>query len=887
MIPSQKTAPKAYNHAEVEDSWYQYWLDNKLFESDPDQREPYTIVIPPPNVTGVLHMGHMLNNTIQDILIRRARMRGYNACWVPGTDHASIATEAKVVGLLKEKGLDKWTIGREKFLEHAFAWKEKYGGIILGQLKKMGASCDWRRTAFTMDETRYKAVIDAFARLYNQGLIYRGTRMVNWDPRAMTALSDEEVVHKECVDKLYYVLYRQVGTQEYLTIATTRPETIMADTAVCVNPTDPRFVHLIGKKVEVPLIGREIPIIADEYVDKEFGTGCLKVTPAHDVNDHELGKKHGLPTIDLLNPDGTLNENAKICVGMDRHEARIEIAKILSDKGLLSKVENLTHNVGHSERTGAVIEPRLSMQWFCRMEDLAKPALDCVLNGQVQFHPSKMVNTYRHWMENIKDWCISRQLWWGHRIPVWYLPDGRYVVAHHEEDALIAARALQADVQAAHLTQDPDVLDTWFSSWLWPISVFDGVAHPKNKEITYYYPTQVLVTGPDIIFFWVARMVMAGYAYRGNKPFEHVYFTGLVRDELGRKMSKQLGNSPDLLKLIDQYGADSVRFGILIASPAGNDLLFGEKLCEQGGHFINKIWNAFKLMESWHGFEKIVDNAPAEIVEKNAAALTLFQARFQEVCAETEEAYERFKMSEALQLVYRLIWDDFCSNYLEWVKPRKDTVIDRHAYEATVSLFDQCLRLLHPFMPFVTETLYHMLAQRVPGESICTAAYPVAARDRSAQYGQDYAAISRLTSDVRNYKIQHNKGLRETLQVAVPQADHNRLSPYAALIQFAAGIGLWAAYIDKPSGKASFLSGTMELFDLDSTTFLDGTAIESELQELKRLEGFLVGIEKKLDNQSFIQSAPASVVEREQKKRKDTLEKIESIQAKLLRLDKK
>lgn len=877
------TTPKAYNPAQRESEWYKYWLKNDLFSSKPDSRPPFVIVIPPPNVTGVLHMGHTLNNTIQDILIRRARMKGYNACWVPGTDHASIATEAKVVNLLKEQGLNKFEIGREKFLEHAKDWKEKYGGIILEQLKRLGASCDWNRTSYTMDDIRYDAVIETFNTMYEKGLIYRGTRMINWDPSAKTALSDEEVNFVERTDKLYYVRYKVVGSEnETLTIATTRPETIMADTAVCINPKDARFTHIKGKKVIIPIVEREVSIIEDEYVDIEFGTGCLKITPAHDLNDHEIGLKHNLPIIDILNDDGTLNDKAQVFVGEDRELARKKVADLLDEKGLLVKVEDLTHNVGTSERTGAVIEPKLSLQWFCSMEELAKPALDMVMDEDVQFHPAKFKNTYRHWMENIKDWCISRQLWWGHRIPAWYLPNGEFIVARNEDEALEKAKKINPKLTLEQLKQDSDVLDTWFSSWLWPLSVFDGIANPNNEEINYYYPTDVLVTGPDIIFFWVARMIMAGIEFRDTKPFKHVYFTGIVRDDKGRKMSKQLGNSPDLLKLIDKHGADSVRFGIMISSPAGNDLLFSEKLCEQGSAFINKIWNAHNLTNSWIGFNKIVDYADDAIIAKNKQAASLFEAKLAQSLSEIEASYEKFKISEVLQSIYRLIWTDFCSNYLEWVKPKKDTVIDREAYERTLNYFEICLKLLHPLMPFVTEELYHMLKERRDGESICTADYPKV-ESISSDKLKSYELLDALISDARNYKVSQKMSLSAEIECQVITSENDFFNQYNHLIEAAAGISIAEITNDKPGGKQSFLSGISEIFDMNSSTNISEEEIEETKSEIKRLEGFLIGIEKKLSNERFVNNAPEQVVANEKKKQTDTLEKICSLKEKLQR----
>lgn len=874
--------PQYYIPNDREDAMYSNWLSLGLFESTPDERTPFTVVIPPPNVTGVLHMGHTLNNTIQDIAIRRARMRGYNACWVPGTDHASIATEAKVVQLLAKQGLNKFELGREKFLEHAFEWKEKYGGIILEQLKKLGASCDWSRTAFTMDEIRYDGVIDVFVRLYEKGLIYRGTRMVNWDPKAKTAVSDEEVNHVESTDKLYYVKYAVAGADdEWVTIATTRPETIMADAAVCINPNDERFTHLHGKKVIIPIVDREVPIILDDYVDMEFGTGCLKITPAHDVNDFEIGQRHNLPIIDLLNEDGTLNKKATVFVGEDREIARVKTAELLAEKGLLVKTEDITHNVGTSERSGAVIEPRLSMQWFCKMEEMAKPALEAVQTDEIQFHPPKFKNMYRHWMENIKDWCISRQLWWGHRIPAWYLPNGEIVVAKTAEEALAKAQEKDPKLGMTDLEQDDDVLDTWFSSWLWPLSVFNGIAEPENEEIKYYYPTDVLVTAPEIIFFWVARMIMAGQEYRQVIPFKNVYFTGIVRDEIGRKMSKQFGNSPDLFKLIEKHGADGVRFGTLISSPAGNDLLFDVKLCEQGSAFINKIWNGFKLIETWHGFEKIVDDAPAHIVAKNQQAAALFKSKISKVYAEIEQSHENYRMSDALQSLYRLIWNDFCSNYLEWVKPKKDTVIDRAAYEQTITFFEDCMKLLHPFMPFITEEIYHLLRDRDAKESICVATYP-SYEKASEKDLEAYSELDQLITAVRAYKTKEKIALKDGIVCQIVTQNTELFQNSAELVIALSGIESYELVSTAPEGKKSFLSGATSLYDMNSSNEIseeERTALEAEV---KRLQGFLKGIDKKLSNERFVNGAPAEVIERERKKKTDAEQKIETLSAKLV-----
>ena len=711
-----------YNPADVEEKWYAYWLKNGLFKSKPDGREPYTVVIPPPNVTGILHMGHMLNNTIQDILVRRARMEGKNACWVPGTDHASIATEAKVVNKLAAQGIKKSDLTREEFLKYAWEWKEEHGGIILKQLQKLGASCDWDRTAFTMDEVRSKSVLKVFVDLYNKGLIYRGVRMVNWDPKALTALSDEEVIYKEEHSKLYYLRYYIEGEDKYIIVATTRPETILGDTAVCVNPNDPRYTYLKGKKVIVPLVNRAVPIIMDDYVDIEFGTGCLKVTPAHDVNDYMLGEKYNLPTIDIFNDNGTISEAGGLYIGMDRFDVRKQIAKDLQAAGLLEKVEDYNNKVGFSERTNVVIEPKLSMQWFVKMDKLAEPALKAVMNDDIKFHPDKFKNTYRHWMENIKDWCISRQLWWGHRIPAYYLPQGGFVVAETPEEALKLAREKSGDdsLQLSDLRQDEDCLDTWFSSWLWPISLFDGINNPGNEEINYYYPTSDLVTGPDIIFFWVARMIMAGYEYTGEKPFKNVYFTGIVRDKIGRKMSKSLGNSPDALELIKTYGADGVRMGLMLAAPAGNDILYDDALCEQGRNFNNKIWNAFRLVKGWSVDESLEQPQTAQI------AVKWFDAQLSRTLAEVKDLFGKYRLSEALMAVYRLFWDEFSSWYLEMIKPGYQQPIDRATYDATLTYFDALLRMLHPFMPFITEELWQHLYERKEGESIMYARMPEA-----------------------------------------------------------------------------------------------------------------------------------------------------------------
>ena len=872
-------ASKSYNHLNREQYWYNKWLENNFFASKPNDKEPYTVIMPPPNVTGILHMGHTLNGTIQDILIRKARMEGKNACWVPGTDHASIATEAKVVNLLKEQGISKFDIGRDKFLEHAFEWKNKYGGIILDQVKKLGLSVDWEREAFTMDEERYKSVIDAFNRLYKKGLVYRGARMINWDPKAKTALSDEEVIHKEAHDKLYYCKYQIAGTDDYLTIATTRPETIMADAAICINPNDERFTHLRGKKAIVPLVNREIPIIEDEYVDLEFGTGCLKVTPAHDINDYQLGLKHGLEVIDLLNDDGTLNENAQFFVGIDREVARNLVADELDKMGQLDKIEDITHNVGTSERTGVVIEPKISTQWFVDMKSMGQSALDVVLKDEVKFHPPKFKNTYKHWMENIKDWCISRQLWWGHRIPAWYLPNGEFVVATNETEALEKAQAIIPNIQLSELKQDEDVLDTWFSSWLWPISVFNGVSNPNNEEINYYYPTSTLVTGPDIIFFWVARMIMAGLEYRDTIPFKDVYFTGMVRDKQGRKMSKSLGNSPDLLNLIDKYGADGVRFGILFASPAGNDLLYDDKLCDQGANFINKIWNAHKLIETWHEFEKIVDDAPDEIIEKNKLAADLFNQKLQQTIQEVNDSLAQFRISEALQSIYKLLWNDFCSSYLEWVKPKKDTVIDKEAYYKTITFFEECLKMLHPFMPFITEELYQILQKRDEGDFICVAQFP---NSQSIEIDCPFTfnQVQEIVSAVRNHKVENGLSFSQNIELLSSNTDLKSINP---IVTAASGAYFKSISTESENELAykSFLIGAHKIWNSALSNQLTDEEKASVLAEIKRLNGFLFGIDKKLSNEKFVNNAPKEVLEKEEKKRSDTLLKLKALEEKI------
>lgn len=855
-----------YNPEQVEGKWYAYWLKHNLFKSHPDGREPYTIVIPPPNVTGVLHMGHMLNNTIQDILIRRARMEGKNALWVPGTDHASIATEAKVVARLAERGIKKSELSRDEFLRYAWEWKDEHGGIILEQLKKLGASCDWSRTAFTMDETRSKSVIHVFVDLYNKGLIYRGVRMVNWDPAAQTALSDEEVVYKEEHGKLYYLRYKIVGEDGYAIVATTRPETIMGDTAMCINPNDPKNAHLKGKKVIVPLVNREIPVIEDEYVDIEFGTGCLKVTPAHDVNDYMLGEKYNLPSIDIFNDNGTLSEAAGLYVGLDRFEVRKRIEADLAAAGLLEKVEVYTNKVGHSERTNAVIEPKLSMQWFLKMDKISKPALEAVMNDDVKFHPAKFKNVYRHWMENVKDWCISRQLWWGHRIPAYFLPKGGYVVAETPEEALALAREKAGDetLRMEDLRQDEDVLDTWFSSWLWPISLFDGIKNPGNEEIKYYYPTSDLVTAPDIIFFWVARMIIAGYEYMGEKPFRNVYFTGIVRDKLGRKMSKSLGNSPDPLMLIEKYGADGVRMGLMLAAPAGNDILYDDALCEQGRNFNNKIWNAFRLVKSWN-----VGDVPQP--ESAAMAVDWFDAVLNKALAEVADLFGKFRLSEALMTVYKLFWDEFSSWYLEMVKPAYGAPIDRSTYDATLRYFDVLLRLLHPFMPFITEELWQHLAERKEGESIMYASLPVAGQfDEHLLSDMDVA--KEIIAGVRTVRLQKNLPNKETLPLQVVGGKAS--VPCVSVVKKMANLSDISESDTKDATSVSFLVGTVEYAVPLGGNIDIGAELKKLESELAYNEGFLQSVLKKLGNEKFVNNAPAKVIEMERKKQSDAEAKI-------------
>ena len=892
-----------YDPQAVESKWYEYWLNNKLFSSKPDGREPYTVVIPPPNVTGVLHMGHMLNNTIQDILVRRARMEGKNACWVPGTDHASIATEAKVVGKLAEKGIKKTDLSREKFLEHAWDWTHEHGGIILKQLRKLGCSCDWDRTSFTMDETRSKSVIKVFCDLYDKGLIYRGVRMVNWDPQAQTALSDEEVIYKDEHSKLYYLKYRVVEADckqvdegnvmhkdekgYYAVVATTRPETIMGDTAMCINPEDVKNTWLKGKHVIVPLVGREIPVIEDTYVDIQFGTGCLKVTPAHDINDHALGLKHGLETIDIFNDNGTISEAAGLYVGQDRMDVRKQIAKDLEAAGLMEKIEDHDNKVGFSERTNVPIEPKLSTQWFLKMQHFADLALPPVMSDEIEFYPKKYKNTYRHWLENIKDWCISRQLWWGHRIPAYYFmnADGKRdcVVAETEEAALEKAKAKNCNLELKDLEQESDCLDTWFSSWLWPISVFDGINNPNNKEIDYYYPTSDLVTGPDIIFFWVARMIMAGYEYRKTYPFKHVYFTGIVRDKLGRKMSKSLGNSPDPLMLIEKYGADGVRMGMMLSAPAGNDILFDETLCEQGRNFNNKIWNAFRLVKGWK-------TADIEQPECNTLAVEWFDAKLKQVNVELQEQFKQYRISEALMTVYKLFWDEFSSWYLEMIKPTylngEAQPIDHKTYEATIRFFDNLLKMLHPFMPFITEELWQHITDRKQGESIMRATLQLETpKNHDERIINDIEVVKQIVGNIRTVRNQKNIAPKELL--VLQAIGENEMSAYNSIILKMANLKSIEVVAEKSTDSSNFMVGTNE-YAVPLGDLIDVAAeIEKAEKELQHLEGFLMGIRKKLGNENFVAHAPEAVVARERKKESDSVEKIAALKQTIEELKKK
>ena len=887
-----------YNPADVEGKWYQYWLDHKLFSSKPDGRQPYTVVIPPPNVTGVLHMGHMLNNTIQDILVRRARMEGKNACWVPGTDHASIATEAKVVNKLAAQGIKKTDLTREEFLKHAWEWTDEHGGIILKQLRKLGASCDWDRTAFTMDEKRSESVIKVFVDLYNKGLIYRGVRMVNWDPKALTALSDEEVIYKEEHSKLYYlkyyvadddmsgetgaegeVVHRDAEGRRYAVVATTRPETIMGDTAMCINPADPKNQWLKGKKVIVPLVGRVIPVIQDDYVDVEFGTGCLKVTPAHDVNDYMLGEKYNLPSIDIFNDNGTLSEAAGLYVGMDRFDVREQIEKDLAAAGLLEKVEAYTNKVGFSERTNVAIEPKLSMQWFLKMQHFADMALPPVMNDELKFYPAKYKNTYRNWLENIKDWCISRQLWWGHRIPAYFLPEGGYVVAETPEKALELAKEKtgKADLKLEDLRQDEDCLDTWFSSWLWPISLFDGINNPGNEEIKYYYPTSDLVTGPDIIFFWVARMIMAGYEYIGDMPFRNVYFTGIVRDKLGRKMSKSLGNSPDPLDLIERYGADGVRMGMMLSAPAGNDILFDDALCEQGRNFNNKIWNAFRLVKGWEV------SAEVEVPEAAALAMKWFESKQNAVALEVADLFSKYRLSEALMAVYKLFWDEFSSWYLEMIKPAYGQPISKAVYDTTIGFFDNLLHLLHPFMPFITEELWQHIVDRKDGESLMVS--PMVAPGKVDEaIVQQFEVVKEIISNVRSIRLQKNIAQKEALELQA--VGENPVAAFNAVITKMCNLSSITVVEAKADGAAAFMVGTTE-YAVPLGNMIDVEAEIARMEaELKHKEGFLQGVLKKLSNEKFVNNAPAAVIELERKKQADAESIIKSLKESIAALKK-
>lgn len=886
--------PKTYQPKETEDKWYSYWLTHGFFKSVPDEREPYTIVIPPPNVTGVLHMGHMLNNTIQDVLVRRARMKGKNACWVPGTDHASIATEAKVVAMLKERGISKKDLTRPQFMEYAWEWKEKYGGIILEQLKKLGASCDWDRTRFTMEDGLSEAVIDTFIHLYKKGLIYRGVRMVNWDPQGKTAVSDEEVIRKEVNQKLYYIRYfiksesPEVGkfeSPEFLTIATTRPETIMADAAICINPNDERYFHLHGKTVLIPLINREIPVILDEYVTMDFGTGCLKVTPAHDLNDYELGQKHNLPVIDILNDDGTLNEKAKILVGEDRFAARKKIAVLLETEGALEKVEDYKSQVGFSERTDAAIEPKLSMQWFCKMDELAKPALDYVLDGDIKLIPDKFVNTYRHWMENVKDWCISRQLWWGQQIPAWYLPNGQYIIAKTREEAfeqIVRQKGESVKLKAVDLKQDEDVLDTWFSSWLWPISVFDGFRDPNNADINYYYPTNDLVTAPEILFFWVARMIMAGHEFRGAPPFKNVYLTGIVRDKLGRKMSKSLGNSPDPIELIEKFGADGVRVGMLLCSPAGNDLMFDESYCEQGRNFANKIWNAFKLVKGWQVDDSLKNN--------NTVAIQWFQSRFNQALSEIEGYFAQYRLSDALMTTYKLVWEDFCAWYLEMIKPGyingEPQPVDSETREVTIGFFESVLKILHPFMPFITEDLWHddLFGKRGQYDCCIVAKIPVSG-EINARLLSEMESIKQIITQVRNIRNTKQLSPKEQLTLAVKQNSFVSYKNYELIIVKMVNLNAINFVSDKLTGATGFMVANDEFFIILNE-------ISDPLEEIIKLQkdkeyliGFLNLVNLKLNNERFMANAKTAVIETELKKKADAEAKLTIVEDRLSSLD--
>lgn len=879
---------KTYNSAQAEQTWYKYWLDNKFFKSTPDHRTPYTIVIPPPNVTGVLHMGHMLNNTIQDVLIRRARMLGFNACWVPGTDHASIATEAKVVALLKEQGINKADLSREDFLKHAWGWKEKYGGIILEQLKKLGASCDWDRTRFTMEEDLSEAVIDVFIDLYNKGHIYRGVRMVNWDPQGLTAVSDEEVIHKEAQSKLVYVKYQIESSNEFITIATTRPETIMGDTAVCVNPTDERYIHLKGKNVIVPIVNRIVPIIFDEYVDKEFGTGTLKVTPAHDINDFNLGQRHKLQTIDVLTQEGKISEAAGAYVGMDRFACRKQIIKDLEEKGLVSKIEDIKNKVGYSERTNAVIEPRLSMQWFLKMENVSKPALDNVLNGEIKLIPDKFINTYKHWMENVHDWCISRQLWWGQRIPAWYDGQGNIVICKTKEEAIEKFKIQGSKFNVADVKQDEDVLDTWFSSWLWPITVFDpkvirnGKAN-ANEDLKYYYPTNDLVTAPEILFFWVARMAIAGYEWMGEKPFSNVYLTGIVRDKLGRKMSKSLGNSPDPLDLIEKYGADGVRVGMLLCSPAGNDLMFDESYCEQGRNFANKVWNAFRLIKGFEVSSVTLSGVEVSQTDAQKAAITWFDNKLSEQLEIINDHYSKYRMSDALMATYKLVWDDFCAWYLEAIKPEfvdgKAQPIDQATYDATIGYLESLLKIMHPWMPFITEEIWHLLKERDAKDCIIVAEWPKQKEDLDKKQLAEFEVSKELVAMVRNVRAQKQLSPKEKLEV-IEKSEATR-SYFDNTIIKLANLSAFSYTKEKVEGAFSFQIKTTEFYIPLAMNLNKEEEVERLTKELEYNKGFLKSVQIKLSNEKFVANAKPEVIEIERKKESDALSKIKTLEEQL------
>ena len=875
---------KNFEPQQVEDKWYQHWLDKRYFNSKPDERKPFTVVIPPPNVTGVLHMGHTLNETVQDVLVRKARMSGFNACWVPGSDHASIATEAKVVQMLKEKGIDKNDLSRVEFLKYAFEWKEKYGGIIYHQIKKLGCSVDWDRVNFTMDDHYYKAVIKVFVDLYKKGMIYRGARMINWDPSAKTALSDEEVEYRDIQGKLYYVKYKVVDSDEYISIATQRPETIMGDTALAVNPNDDRYQYLKGKKVIVPLVNREVPVIFDDYVDPAFGTGALKITPAHDINDYNLGLKHNLPAIDTLNDDGTLSEAAGVFVGLDRFEARKKAIEKLREDGLLFKEEEYQTRLGFSQRTNAVVEPRISTQWFVKMRGLADKALEAVTGGDVKIHPEeRFLATYKYWLENVKDWCISRQLWWGQRIPAWYDEEGRFVVAETEQEAkeMFKTQHSQSNVQ---LKQDEDVLDTWFSSWLWPIEVFNGITQPNNPDINYYYPTSVLVTGQDIIFFWVARMIMAGEEYMDEKPFDHVYFTGMVRDKLGRKMSKQLGNSPDLLELIERFGADAVRFGILISAPAGNDLLFDDSSCEQGRNFNNKIWNALKLVKMWALRQSHDETHSATSNQRSANfAVDWFENRLNEVKKEVEEMYRQFRLSEALKTIYSLIWDDFCSWYLEWVKPGFEQPIEQPVYERTVEFFTELMQLLHPFMPFVTEEIYHQLKERA--DDICIKQFSIAKEGKAATLSQG-ELLKQTISTIRESRVKNNIKPKDSIKLYIQSADTKAFKPIQSILSKQVNAQSIDFVTESVPDTITVVIGATKFF-IETENILDASSQKEQLlKDLEYQKGFLSSVEKKLSNERFVQNAKPEVVELERRKKADAEQKIKALEESLASLSK-